>query len=68
MVGTDEAGNPESGYISQPSAAYRTQYTAVNVLTTEAYDYGSNRLSNVSRDGVLLDMRFYDGANRVEQA
>lgn len=68
VVGTDEAGNPGYGYISQPSAAYRTQYTAVNGLTTEAYDYDiNNRLSHVSRDGVLLDTRFYDGANRVVQ-
>ncbi|MGC7412467.1 LysM peptidoglycan-binding domain-containing protein [Pandoraea pneumonica] len=68
VIGTDEAGNPEYGYISQPSAAYRTQYTAVNGLTTEAYDYDSNnRLSHVSRDGVLLDTRYYDGSNRVVQ-
>ena len=68
VTGSDEAGNPTYGYIVQPSAAYSTQYTAVNGLTTEAYDYDSNnRLSHVSRDGVLLDTRFYDGANRVVQ-
>ncbi|MGC7420834.1 hypothetical protein ACPWME_20030 [Pandoraea pneumonica] len=48
VIGTDEAGNPEYGYISQPSAAYRTQYTAVNGLTTEAYDYDSNTRSGRS--------------------
>lgn len=68
VTGSDEAGNPTYGYIVQPSAAYSTQYTAMNGLTTEAYDYDSNnRLSHVSRDGVLLDTRFYDGANRVVQ-
>lgn len=35
-------------------------------LTTEAYSYDIlNRLTSVKRDGVLLDYRYYDGADRV---
>jgi YD repeat-containing protein len=72
----DESGNPtpardESGniiYQTQQVPVYRTEYSAGQGLTTEAYAYdGLNRLTGVVRDGVQLDYRFYDGANRNMQ-
>lgn len=72
----DESGNPtpaldQNGniiYQTEQVPVYRTDYSAGQGQTTEAYNYdGLNRLTGVVRDGVQLDYRFYDGANRNMQ-
>lgn len=50
-------------------AADGLMYTRTSGLTTEVYDYDRlNRLRSVERDGVQIDLRFYDGADRVLQS
>jgi nucleoid-associated protein YgaU len=59
--GLDESGNPVT--VTTPV----TWGKAVGV-TSETYRYDvNNRLVEVQRDGVMIDTRYYDGADRVVQ-
>lgn len=57
------------GYNEDGSARYGTQplaYQKTTGLVTETYGYDAlNRLQSVVRNGVQIDLRFYDGADRV---
>src|SRR5450830_292592 len=59
------------GYDESGAAIYNTTpttYTSFQGLTTELYRYdGLNRLRAIVRDGVEVDHRYYDGADRVVQ-
>lgn len=57
--------NMNAVYAFAPTATY----TATEGETTEAYAYdAANRLTTVKRDGVVVDLRLYDGAGRVVQS
>ncbi|MGI4935820.1 MAG: putative adhesin [Janthinobacterium lividum] len=44
-------------------------FNAVPAISTEHYTYDArNRLSSVKRDGLLVDQRYYDGADRLLQS
>ncbi|MDB5838576.1 MAG: rane protein of unknown function, partial [Herminiimonas sp.] len=78
--GFDESGNPvpgmrdEAGRLIMLPPVYRTTTTPVAYdasmgLSTEVYGYDAlDRLSGITRDGVVVDNRFYDGADRVVQS
>lgn len=57
------------GYGENGAAIYSTQpvtYQKTTGLVTESYGYdGLSRLQSVLRNGVQIDLRFYDGADRV---
>ena len=60
MIGTDEDGQavygPDPGHV----------YTASPGVTTELYGYDAlDRLQSVLRDGVQVDLRYYDGSSDV---
>ncbi|MDD5336393.1 MAG: hypothetical protein PHS32_21855 [Rhodoferax sp.] len=59
-------------YNDADAAIYSTTpetYQTSQGLTTEHYRYdGLNRLRSIERDGVQVDYRYYDGADRVVQS
>jgi YD repeat-containing protein len=61
-----------AGYNEDGSAIYYNTpvtYVASQGLSTETYRYDAlNRLQGVVRDGVQIDVRYYDGADRVVQS
>lgn len=62
QVGVNHDGSPI--YTTTP----RT-YTSTQGISTEVYEYDAlDRLKKVVKDGVVTDMRFYDGAGRVVQS
>lgn len=61
-----------TGYNEDGSAIYgvgATGFAAATGYSTEAYKYDAlNRLWSVEKDGVQIDLRYYDGADRVMQS
>ncbi|QNB08849.1 LysM peptidoglycan-binding domain-containing protein [Herbaspirillum frisingense] len=70
VAGYDEYGNPlrdEAGNIIYNVVP--TTYSHSAGLVTEHYAYDAlNRLTSTSKDGVILDYRYYDGADRLLQS
>ncbi|MDB5856274.1 MAG: rane protein of unknown function [Herminiimonas sp.] len=61
VSGTDESGN-------QVTVTNPITYGKAVGVTSEAYRYDvNNRMVEVQRDGVMIDTRYYDGADRVVQ-
>ncbi|MBK6006911.1 LysM peptidoglycan-binding domain-containing protein [Ramlibacter ginsenosidimutans] len=61
-----------TGYDEHGLAVYgigATGFAATTGYSTEAYKYDAlNRLWSVEKDGVQIDLRYYDGADRVMQS
>ncbi|RKP52534.1 LysM peptidoglycan-binding domain-containing protein [Trinickia fusca] len=65
--GIDESGRPV--YVSPIHSTTPITYSASTGATTEQYTYDAvGRISQIFRDGTLVDTRYYDGAGRMVQS